>query len=305
MSDSENKSEVEKAMDSLFSDDTDQDAARRIRAKKAKLRRNAAPEKSTVFNNTITDKGVFATALSDHNKDTWNNHADADREKVTLTADNVIAFLPANTHSKIGKKSVDKINNILNDIDCQEDYRRNLLSFGSVMQTGNYSIEEYINAVLYVSYKIRGETNNICFAKTFPDRMTTYIQQGKSDTQIEKFVKAYNRSGLVNQIYEQSMIPTWVLNQSMFQDALNVQADLMRNAKSEKVRSDAANSILTHLKRPEVQEVKVGVEVLQNTALDDLRKATEKLVNGQRQDIINKNSSVQEIAHSVIIENEG
>ena len=61
---------------------------------------------------------------------------------------------------------------------------------------------------------------------------------------------SYNKNKLVNLILEQSMIPSWVLNQDMYQKALNVQCELMLTANSEKV-SDAANSILTHLKPPQ------------------------------------------------------
>ena len=59
------------------------------------------------------------------------------------------------------------------------------------------------------------------------------------------------------------MVPTWILNQDVFQSAINTQYELMMDEEvSPKVRSDAANSLLTHLKKPEVAtkaEIKIDI----------------------------------------------
>ena len=104
---------------------------------------------------------------------------------------------------------------------------------------------------------------------------------------------------------EQSLVPSWVLNQDMYQSALNTQAELMLTANSEKVRSDAANSILTHLKQPETQKVELDVNVKQDSSISQLRDATMKLVAQQREALRAGAVDAQEIAHSpVVIEGE-
>ncbi|WP_211259246.1 hypothetical protein, partial [Dyella japonica] len=53
-----------------------------------------------------------------------------------------------------------------------------------------------------------------------------------------------------------------IVNQDLFQEALNHQAWLMKNATSEKVQCGAANSILTHLQKPKdaVTNINLGFE---------------------------------------------
>ena len=60
------------------------------------------------------------------------------------------------------------------------------------------------------------------------------LSAGKNAKDISSFVTSYNKNKLVNLILEQSMIPSWVLNQDMYQKALNVQCELMLTANSEK-----------------------------------------------------------------------
>ena len=94
------------------------------------------------------------------------------------------------------------------------------------------------------------------------------------------------------------MVPTHVLNADVFQKAINVQADLMLNAKSEKVRTDAANSLLNHLKRPEASKIELNVGLQEGGVISELREITSKLAAKQRQLIEGGSYSAQEIAHS-------
>jgi hypothetical protein len=56
----------------------------------------------------------------------------------------------------------------------------------------------------------------------------------------------------------------------------------MLNARSEKVRTDAANSLLGHLKMPEVAKVELDVNVKEDDSIDELRRSTLELVEQQR-----------------------
>jgi hypothetical protein len=105
-------------------------------------------------------------------------------------------------------------------------------------------------------------------------------------------------------IMKQSMIPSWVLNQDMYQSALNVQFDLMNTANSEKVRTDAANSLLTHLKAPEAATVELNITHKEDGSIAALREATLKLVAQQRLGLQAGMINLKEVAVSqVIIEN--
>ena len=127
-----------------------------------------------------------------------------------------------------------------------------------------------------------GATNIDAFIKTFPNRYQRFLTNGVSQKDIASYITAYNKSKLVNLILEQSLIPSWVLNQDLYQKAINVQADLMINANSEKVRSDAANSLLNHLKPPEVQKVELNIGLKKDSVLQDLKETLFELALQQQ-----------------------
>ena len=222
-----------------------------------------------------------------------------------LTADQFRDALPAKVKKSVNQALIDQINRTLSDPDLYETYRDNLLSYASVMQDGKFKIQNYLDAVKYVSFKLMGKTNLDAYSLTFPKKIARFTAQGVAAKDIASYVSAYNKSKLVNLIYEQSMVPTWVLNQDLYQKALNTQADLMLTARSEKVRSDAANSLLTHLKRPEAAKLELDITTKEDSSISELRKATLELVEQQRQMLAAGQVNAQEVAHSpVVIEGE-
>lgn len=212
--------------------------------------------------------------------------------------------LPATLKKSVNPELIDKINKTLNDPDMYETYRENLLSYTQVMQEGKFKVSNYIDAVKYVSHKLRGKTNLDAFSITFPEKIQRWTQQGLHSKDIASYVTAYNKSKLVNLLMEQTLVPSWVLNQDLFQKALNVQAELMMSAHSEKVRSDAANSLLTHLKRPETQKMELQVSAKEDGSIAALRDSTMELVKMQKEMIQKGLMNAQEVAHSRVIQGE-
>jgi hypothetical protein len=222
-----------------------------------------------------------------------------------LTVDQFRSALPDKVKKSVNQELIKKINKTLADPDMYETYRENLLGYVNVMQDGRFKISNYIDAVKYVSHKLSGKTNTDAFSKTFPDKMQRWAKQGVSGKDQASYITAYNKSKLVTLIMEQSLIPSWVLNQDLYQKALNVQAELMMTANSEKVRSDAANSLLTHLKMPETQKVELNVGVKKDSSIDALRQAVIDLASEQKKAIQAGAMNAQQIAHApVVIEGE-
>lgn len=222
-----------------------------------------------------------------------------------LTLDQFREALPDKVKKSVHQDLVDRINQTLSEPELYEQYRDNLISYTRVMADGKFKISNYIDAVKYVSHKLLGATNIEAYSKTFPDKMARFNAQGVSSKDIASYVTAYNKSKLVNLIMEQTLVPMWVLNQDLYQKALNVQAELMMTANSEKVRSDAANSLLTHLKQPEVQKVELNVGMKEDNSIAALREATLALVAQQRQALQAGAVNAQDVAHSRIIDVEG
>ena len=218
-----------------------------------------------------------------------------------LTLETFRTSLPDKVKKTINQELMDSINKTLSDPDMFETYRENLLSYASVMADGRFKMESYVSAVKYVSHKLMGASNIAAYIKTFPDKYQDFINRGIETKDIASYVTAYNKSKLVNLIMEQTLIPSYVLNQDLYQKALNVQAELMLTAKSEKVRSDAANSLLTQLKMPEVNKVQLDVNVKEDGSIAALRESTLELVRQQKLMVQAGAMNAQEVAHSKLV----
>ncbi len=215
-----------------------------------------------------------------------------------LTIDQFKQALPDKVKKSINQELIDKINVTLSNPDMYEAYRDNLLSYTKVMADGRFKVTDYVNAVKYVSHKLMGDSNIAAYTKTFPDKYQRFVQNGVDAKDIASYVTAYNKSKLVNLIFEQTLVPSYVLNQDLYQKALNVQAELMVTAKSEKVRSDAANSLLTHLKMPETQKVELDIGVKEDGSIAALRATTLELARQQRLMVEAGAMNAQQVAHS-------
>jgi hypothetical protein len=218
-----------------------------------------------------------------------------------LTVEQFRSALPDKIKKSINQELIDQVNSTLSDPEMYEAYRDNLLSYTKVMADGRFKVTEYVNAVKYVSHKLMGCTNIEAYSKTFPDKMQRFAAQGVVAKDIASYVTAYNKSKLVNLIFEQTLIPAYVLNQDLYQRALNVQADLMINANSEKVRTDAANSLLTQLKMPEVKKVELDIGVKEDSTIAALRETTLALARQQRLMLESGAMNAQDVAHSKLV----
>jgi S-adenosylmethionine synthetase len=220
-----------------------------------------------------------------------------------LTAEELKEALPDKVKKSINQQLIDQINQTLSEPDMYEVYRENLLSYGRIMAEGKFKIQNYLDAVKYVSFKLMGKTNTDAYSLTFPDKIARFTSQNVASKDIASYITAYNKSKLVNLLMEQSMVPTWVLNQDLFQRALNVQADLMLTANSEKVRAEAANSLLNHLKPPEAQKVELNVGVSEDGSISALRDATLALVAEQRKAIQAGAANAEDVAKAPLVIN--
>ena len=218
-----------------------------------------------------------------------------------LTVEMFQQALPDKVKKSVNQELIDSVNKTLSDPEMFEAYRDNLLSYTRVMADGRFKVQEYVNAVKYVSHKLMGATNIEAYTKTFPDKYARFVAQGVQAKDIASYVTAYNKSKLVNLIFEQTIIPSYVLNQDLYQKALNVQADLMVSANSEKVRTDAANSLLTHLKMPEKTKVELDINVKEDSSIGALRAATLALAEAQRLAVASGSMSAQQVAHSKVM----
>jgi hypothetical protein len=198
-----------------------------------------------------------------------------------ITVDLLRQALPRAHRNMATPELVERFNQAASG-EMADTLRENFLGYMDVLQDGKFKIEDYLNAVKYCSYKIMGKSNRTAYSLVFPDRFTRLMADPTLNAEIDSYVTAYNKGKLVNLIMGQSMVPTHVLNQDMFQKALNVQMELALTAQSEMVRSQAANSILTVLKVPETAKVKIDVNVKNDNSIEALQEMMIRVATEQR-----------------------
>lgn len=214
-----------------------------------------------------------------------------------LTADEFRAALPDKMKKSVSQDLINKINNTLSNPEEFENYRNNLIGYTRVMQDGKFKIEQYLDAVRYVSFKLLGATNIEAYMKTFPDKYQKFIDTGVQAKDIASYVTAYNKGKLVNLIYEQTLVPVHVLNMDMYQRALNEQMVLGLTAKSEKVRADALNSVMTQLRPPEVKKIELDISHKEDQTMNVLKNTMMDLVAEQRRALQSGAMDAQQVAH--------
>ncbi len=214
-----------------------------------------------------------------------------------LTLNEVKDALPAGMKGVINQTMVDQLNALSKDPEEARFIRDNFVTYNQVLSEGRYKLSDYTRAIMYCTHKILGKPNLDAYKATFPERYQRLVAENKPTKDIAAYVSAYNKGQLVSKILAQAAVPTWLLNQHHFQDAINVQADLMNDTTiSPKVRSDAANSLLTHLKQPETNKAELKVEVGMNDGLAALEARLAEMANAQMKVIDGHAMTVEEIA---------
>lgn len=219
-----------------------------------------------------------------------------------LTKEEIIGALPPAVASGVSDTLVNELNSIITDPDFRETFRDNMISYNRVLSEGKFKLSSYMNAVMYVSYKLMGYNNMDAYERTFQAKFQQWMIQGKSSQTISAHVAMYNKSKLVNLVYAQSVIPTHVLNQDKFQEAINHQYHLMKNAASEKVQSDAANSLLIHLKPPEEKQINLNIGLEETDSIRELKNTINELAQIQVSNIAQKRWTAGEMAAARIID---
>lgn len=219
-----------------------------------------------------------------------------------LTKDDVRRALPAHLKNHASDGLVDALNNIPLDEQVADSIRDNFISYTNVLKDSRYKIEDYMNAVAYVTFRMMGYNNQESYARTFPERYAKLSARGISSKDLSSFVANYNKTKLVTAILEQAMIPVWLLNADVMQKAINHQMYLMENAKSEMVQMQAAKSLMETLKKPESKDINLNIGVQEDESLEALKAMMGQLAERQVA-IIESGASTDSVAKQKLLTN--
>jgi hypothetical protein len=214
-------------------------------------------------------------------------------------------LVPRHQKQFITEELVAKLNELDKDPLLVGSFKENFIGYIDVIKTGKYSLEDYKNAVLFVSYKLLGSTDIDTYAKVFPDRYKKLQEAGLNRDQMSPYVSAYKKNKLVQKLIEQTLVPSYIINAPVRQEMINELVGIATRGRSEMARVAAASKVIDITTIPETAKIQLDIGVNDNytDSIDELRKATEELALAQLQSI-KAGKAVKEVAEMQIIEAE-
>lgn len=220
---------------------------------------------------------------------------------MSLELEAVRKLVPKTQRGLITQDFVDRIAASVANTEVAEQFKENFITYINVLSKGRYKMEDYVSAVKYISFKLLGYSNIKAYAATFPERYQRLKDEGQQ--QIEAFVSMYARGKLVNQIYEQTMVPTYVLNAPLHQEALNELAMMIKDPDVRGMaKVKACEAILQYTKQPEVVKGELTIGIEQSDTINDLREVTENLADTYRVMLEKKGVRLKDVAEANIID---
>lgn len=210
---------------------------------------------------------------------------------------------PKSHKSMITEDLADRVNQAVTDPTITEEFKENFVTYIKVLKGGKYSIKDYINAVKFVTYKMLDYPDIDAYIATFPERHKRLRNNGLQKDDMHPYANKFKKSKLVTSIFEQTIIPTHILNAPLYQKALTELSKIMVTSRSDIARVNAATSILQHTKPPETQHLQLDVGVKEDGVVSDLRKAVEDLTEMQMKNL-KQGQDLQEVAESKVIDAE-
>lgn len=211
--------------------------------------------------------------------------------------------LPRQHRSKVTPEFINDMNKLISDPDFGEVYSKNLITYTSVLQEGRFKLVDYFNACAFVSHKMLGHSSVSAYQKVFPDKVKDMVLRGVTPKDIHSYASMFNKNKLVSLIYEQTLIPDYIMYASIRHKAIATQASLL-NSDNEHIVQKAADSLMNHLKAPEQSNMTIDIGVKDGGIISDLANALANLSNQQRGMIIDGSCTAKDIAHQAIITSE-
>lgn len=181
-------------------------------------------------------------------------------------------------------------------------FRDSFITYRNLADKGNYSLDEYINAVKYMTYIAMGCNNKKAYTYTFPERMERLRQLGKSNHAISAHVAGYGRSKLITEMRKQFAVPLYIMNLDVPQKVVHELMGILKNSRNDLARVKAADTLLAHLAPPVDTKISVEVGVKHDSEYEDMMASMRETAAAQRAAIEAGQLTARDVAESRIIE---
>lgn len=204
----------------------------------------------------------------------------------------------------VDDKLVTKVNSLVQDDDLKDHFKDNLVSFASILAKGQFTPDQYVSAVTYVTHRLMNTTKSKSWQLTFPHRYAELLSKGKSAKDVSAHVSAYDKTKLVTLITEQTLVQSYIVNSPYHQEMIEFGVKVVRDDKQYmKDRLVAMESVLRYTQAPE--SIISNKEEISDKSIDiiqQLANATNQLAKAHSVAIENGASPKQIIQEAVYVE---
>lgn len=220
------------------------------------------------------------------------------------TKEQLQRLLPRNKKHLANENILALLRDPLDSSHISEFITDNFINYTDLLKDSTtYGLKDYINAIKFASFRMLGDTWVDCYKKTFPDRYDEHFADGKTLEALRARADGFSRTKLVQSILERGYIAPYLLNQPLFQQALNVAGKIMLDEKvSAMARVQAAKTVLEYTKAPEIQKLQMEVGIKASDDLMQLEDTMNKLADVVYTGIQNGKLTSKEVIESTIIE---
>ena len=210
-----------------------------------------------------------------------------------LTLASVQSQLSGQQKLMVDEGVIEEINKLVKDPDYGPEFLESYLDCLNVLaEAPRNNHTQYLNAMKFFSLVQAGNSLTDAYVKTFPDRFNKRAAGNPHCTpdEVKQLLRGeasrYNGSKLMSDILRVSTIPVQLVHRHLLHEAILVQADLMHNARSEMVRSKAADTLIRELKPAEDQVLNVKVDDGSTSVIAELQKAAQALAAQQHEAVM-------------------
>lgn len=227
-------------------------------------------------------------------------------EPELLTVEGLQKIYPRKVNRETLEECIEIMNKSIVDMDfvMREHYRDNLVNVIDVIKEGErIKFADYVKAVKFCSFKMAGYTDVRAYSLTFPERIERMAKEGISNANLYVYANSYSKNKVVVEIMAKLIVPTHIMYQDYFHMAVKTQVEIMTDdSVSPKVRSDAANSLMTHLKQPEIKQAELKISTNDSGVIGSLAEALNNLSSAQKQALSSGSIKLKDISEAEIIE---
>lgn len=190
----------------------------------------------------------------------------------------------------------------LGSVETVRTFREGFLGYRNVIGMGKFDLNEYTNAVKFMTYVAMGCTNKDAYAYTFPERMKRYELNNVSEKAVSAYVSGYNRSKLIVEMRKQFAIPVYILNSDVPQKAINRLLTVIEKSKNDLAVVKACEALIVACAPPVDTKLTVDVNIKQDDEFEDMKKRIRDVSSMQRQIIEDGKVSARVVAEHRILE---